>query len=67
MRQIQSCVLRLLVDGDHPSDLRGMVNLIDDDTEHSFKDEQGLLCLLKELNAGLISRERNEHMREDSQ
>jgi hypothetical protein len=44
-----------------------MVNLIDDDTEHSFKDEQGLLSLLKELNAGLISRERKEQLREDSQ
>ncbi|RLE27110.1 MAG: hypothetical protein DRJ61_01095 [Acidobacteria bacterium] len=66
MRQIQSCVLRLLVDPDHPSDLRGMVNLVEDDTEYSFRDGQDLVHLLKELNAGLISREHNEQLKGDS-
>ena len=49
MRRIQSCVLRLLRDVDHPTELRGMVNSIEDDTEYSFKDEQGLLRILRQM------------------
>ncbi len=43
-----------------------MVNLVEDDTEYSFRDGQDLVHLLKELNAGLISREHNERLKGDS-
>ncbi len=43
-----------------------MVNLVEDDTEYSFRDGQDLVHLLKELNAGLISREHNEQLKGDS-
>ncbi|MCD4748005.1 MAG: hypothetical protein K8R59_01420 [Thermoanaerobaculales bacterium] len=66
MRQIQSCVLRLLVDPGHPSDLRGMINLVEDDTEYSFRNERDLVHLLKKLNTGIISREHNERLKGDS-
>jgi len=55
MRILQSFILRLMVDSDHPEVLRGSLQTLHAQEEQcNFRDEAELLQLLKALNAGLI-------------
>lgn len=49
MRQIQTFILRLLVDEDEPQTLRGVLRVVADDEERSFTDEESLLALLRRM------------------
>jgi len=49
MRTIQTFVLRLLVDGDEPHQLRGSLRSVATDEEDAFADAQDLVNLLREL------------------
>ncbi len=48
MRSILTFVLRLLVDDEHPEDLRGALQIVGETENLPFSDEQMLLCLLHE-------------------
>ncbi|RLE19957.1 MAG: hypothetical protein DRJ65_19245 [Acidobacteria bacterium] len=50
MRNIQSCVVRWLVDSDHPSDFRGNVHRVDDGKRLSFRGERDLLRVLRQFH-----------------
>ncbi|MEA3334857.1 MAG: hypothetical protein U9R25_03040 [Chloroflexota bacterium] len=54
MREIQTFVLRLLVDTDEPHALRGVLRAVVDDEEHSFTDEESLLPLLLRMSRGTV-------------
>ncbi len=52
MRILQSFILRLMVDSDHPEVLRGSLQILNAErSQWSFHDETELLQLLKQLNA----------------
>ena len=52
MRILQSFILRLMVDSDHPEVLRGSLQTLNAErSQWSFHDETELLQLLKQLNA----------------
>jgi len=51
MRILQSFILRLMVDSDHPEVLRGSLQILNAErSQWSFHDETELLQLLKQLN-----------------
>jgi hypothetical protein len=51
LRTIQSFILRMMVDSDHPSLLRGSLQALHAQREQwNFRDEVELLQLLKHLN-----------------
>jgi hypothetical protein len=51
MRILQSFILRLMVDSDHPEVLRGSLQTLNAErSQWSFHDETELLQLLKQLN-----------------
>jgi len=51
MRILQSFILRLMVDSDHPEVLRGSLQTLNaEKSQWSFHDETELLQLLKQLN-----------------
>lgn len=47
MRITQTYILRLLVDPEHPCELRGVLHCVADDSEYTFADAETLLSQLR--------------------
>ncbi len=54
MRNIQSCVVRWLVDSDHPSDFRGNIHRVDDGKKLAFHGERDLLRVLRQVHESAL-------------
>jgi hypothetical protein len=54
VREIQTLVLRLLVDDEEPQALRGAVRSLDNDLEHTFADSASLLALLQRMTQARV-------------
>jgi hypothetical protein len=55
VREIQTFVLRLLVDTEEPHILQGAVHPVDSDDTHSFPDGVSLLTLLQRISQSTAS------------
>ena len=51
MREIWTCILRLMVDTEASQALRGVLHIVANGEEHTFSDEQSLLVLLHQMSA----------------
>lgn len=66
MRTIQTILLRLLIDTDHPEAIRGTLQAVDKGKEPvPFRDESMLLALLKNLNAEPFSSKPTAKLEDD--
>ena len=54
MRAIQSCVLRLIIDGDNPGEFKGKVHFVENRRDCVFQNEHGLLTILRQYHEDFV-------------
>ncbi len=57
MRILKTFVLRLLIDSETPTTLRGAIRAIANDEEYTFTDGQTLLALLQQIGQAALRKE----------
>ncbi len=65
MRNIQSCILRRLVDSDHPLDFRGNIHCVDDGKKPAFHGERDLLRVVRQVHENALPELENQIQEEE--